>query len=156
MEKGPAFVSATQIQFSHISIYTHTHTHSKFPLYGFTSIYVCVISLILPFSSFWQSQSLLGAAPVISQEERDSHSQTWDCGAGAPRGASLLGRLFQRADRLTLKVWCYPQTCHLIQKKQALHCLVVPFQMEKKWENLGLFSSCLFSASPLITSLFLV
>lgn len=66
---------------------------------------------------FWQS--LLGAAPVISQEEYDSHSQRWDCGAWAPGGASLLGRLFQGADRLTLKVWCYPQTCHLIQPGSA-------------------------------------
>lgn len=95
----------------------------------------------------WQSRILLGAAPVISQEEYDSHSQPRDCGARAPGGASLLGRLFQGADRLTLKVWCYPQTCHFIQKKQHFRCLVVLFQREKQVRKprviLELFVLCL-------------
>lgn len=49
----------------------------------------------------WQSLSLLGAAPVISLEEYDSHSRPCERGAGGPGGAGLLGRLFQGTDRLT-------------------------------------------------------
>lgn len=60
----------------------------------------------------------------------------------------MLESLFEGADRLTLKVRCYPQTCHLVQKKLGFFALLaVLFQTEHKRENLGvifeLFVLCL-------------
>lgn len=55
--------------------------------------------------------------------------------------------LFEKADSLTLKVRCYPQTCHLVQKKLLFFFFFRLLQIEHKRENLGvifeLFVLCL-------------
>lgn len=62
-------------------------------------------------------RSLPGALPAIPLKIYDSHKKPETARAQAPGGAAVLESLFEGADRLTLKVRCDPQMCHLVQKK---------------------------------------
>lgn len=92
--------------------------------------------------------SLPGALPVIPLKIYDSHKKPETARAQAPGGAAVLESLFEGADRLTLKVRCDPQMCHLVQKKLLFfppwQCL---FRRNTSERNLGvifeLFVLCL-------------
>lgn len=92
--------------------------------------------------------SLPGSFPVIPLKIYDSHKTPETARAQAPGGAAVLESLFEGADRLTLKVRCDPQMCHLVQKKlfffSPWQCL---FRRNASERNLGvifeLFVLCL-------------
>lgn len=101
--------------------------------------------------------SLPGSFPVIPLKIYDSHKTPETARAQAPGGAAVLESLFEGADRLTLKVRCDPQMCHLVQKKLLFFLPGSAFSDgTRAGETWGLFLSYLFSASRLIARLFLV
>lgn len=67
--------------------------------------------------SRYRSGSAAGVFRVIPLKIYDSHKKPETARAQAPGGAAVLESLFEGADRLTLKVRCDPQMCHLVQKK---------------------------------------